>query len=281
MELAVENRFSTASEMSAALGRSEPAPRISAPSSAKPKRQPKKVLPGAQQAVASSRARLSRRQILYGALAAGGLVAGCSAAAAIATLVSQTNDKPPPTPTDKATKVNVVKETEIIIVEPHPTETPVEPVPIRWFIGLVTGSTPEEFDPREVFVDSFSTQHSEIELTVDIVDHEAASDTLKTLIAAGNPPDIVGPVGVRGSNEFVDSFLNLVRYLDSYDMSDFSEGAIVGWTVPGAGLLGLPIGVYPSALYINRDLFDEAGLDVDAAIDTFVAEMQAIFDAAD
>ncbi len=149
--------------------------------------------------------------------------------------------------------------------QPTPAAPAAEPVEVRWFIGLGTGSKPEEIDPEVEFVATLNDRQSDIYLVAEIVDNEVAFDTLKTQIAGGNSPDVVGPIGVRGSNEFAGSFLDLKGPLGSYDISDFSEGAITGWTVPGQGLIGLSIGVHPSAIYINKDLFDEAGLDYPVA----------------
>jgi multiple sugar transport system substrate-binding protein len=198
--------------------------------------------------------RLNRRDFLrLSALtAAGAALAGCTC--------------PPAGPAEPAVvTVETEKEVEVKVTTPpevvEVTVPPEGPVDIRWFIGLGTGSKPEEIEPENRFVEYFNTVQSSIVLTPEIVDNEVAFDTLKTEIAAGNPPDLVGPVGVRGTNEFKGSFLDLRDYISAYDMSDFVEGAIKGWTMPDDGLIGLPIGVYPSALFVNYDLFDEAGLD--------------------
>lgn len=143
---------------------------------------------------------------------------------------------------------------------PPPTEEEVQPVEIRWFIGLGTGTNPEHQPVQNLFVDYFNASHPNIVLSIEVVPNDVAFDTLKTEIAGGDPPDVVGPVGVRGSNEFQGVWLDLDPYLEDYDLSGFSQGAIDGWRMPGQGLIGLAIGVYPSALYINRDLFDQAGL---------------------
>lgn len=141
------------------------------------------------------------------------------------------------------------------------TVPPEERTEIRWFIGLSTGTNSEQVLTEDEWVGFFNAGQGEIELAHEIVANGDASDTLKGQIAAGDPPDIVGPVSVRGSNEFVGVWLDLEDYLSIYDMSDFSQGAINGWKIPGEGLIGLPVGVYPSALYVNYDLFDKAGLD--------------------
>lgn len=155
---------------------------------------------------------------------------------------------------------------EPVVVEP--TEEPVveepvveEKVQIRWFVGLGTGSNPEHIPGQEAVIERFNSTHDDIELIVEFVTNEEAPDQLKTQIAAGDPPDIVGPVGWSGTNEFSGLFLDLEPYLGDFDWSDFDPESINAYRLEGEGLLGLPFAVFPSMLYYNRDLFDEAGLD--------------------
>ena len=221
--------------------------------------------------------RFSRRDFLRAStlVTAGAFFGNCAACPALSIL----NPTETPTATRRPTKTP--KPTATDAPRPEPTETP-EPTAtdtpaqspttppsgraeIRWFIGLGTGSRPEEVDPEIRFVASFNEEQDDIYLVAEIVDNEVAFDTLKVEIAAGDPPDIVGPVGVRGTNEFKGFFLDLTDHLDAYDMSDFSDGAIAGWIMPGQGLIGLAIGVHPSAIFINKDLFDKAGLDYPVA----------------
>lgn len=150
----------------------------------------------------------------------------------------------PPTPTEAA-----------------PTETPApEKVQIRWFIGLGTGTNPEQQEIQERVVKEFNESQDEIEIVLEVVANDVAYDTLRTEIAGGNPPDIIGPVGVRGTNEFPEVWLPLDDYLKDYDLSDYEPTSLDAWRRDGQ-LIGLPIGVYPSFIYYNKDLFDEAGLD--------------------
>jgi len=148
-----------------------------------------------------------------------------------------------------------------------PTEKPAPPekekVTIRWFVGLGTGSSEEQMPDQEALVEEFNASHDNIELVVEFVLNEQAPDQLKTEIAAGNPPDIIGPVGQSGTNEFSGLFLDLAPYLEArnYDYSDFDEDSIDAYRIAGEGQLGLPFAVYPSVIFYNRDLFDEAGLD--------------------
>lgn len=140
-----------------------------------------------------------------------------------------------------------------------------EPITITWYIGLGTGSQPDQLEPQQAVVDAFNASQSEIFLDTIIVNNTgtASIDALQTLIASGDTPDIVGPVGVRGSHSFAGQFLDMQPIIDEtgYDLSDFEAAQVDFWREGDAGLLGLPFGVYPSFIYYNRDLFDEAGLE--------------------
>jgi multiple sugar transport system substrate-binding protein len=139
-----------------------------------------------------------------------------------------------------------------------------EPVTITWYIGLGTGSQPDQLEAQQAVVDEFNATHDDIVLETIVVNNTgtAATDALQTLIASGDAPDIVGPVGIAGSNSFAGQYLDLQPLIDEtgYDLSDFDPAAVDFYRVEGEGLIGLPFGVYPSFIYFNRDLFDEAGL---------------------
>jgi len=141
-----------------------------------------------------------------------------------------------------------------------------EPVTITWFIGLGTGSQPDQLEAQQAVVDAFNASQSDIVLETVVVYNTGAgtapADALLTMIASGEAPDIVGPVGIDGSNAFDGQFLDLQPLIDEtgYDLSDFDPAAVEFYRVEGQGLIGLPFGVYPSFIYFNRDLFDEAGL---------------------
>lgn len=137
-----------------------------------------------------------------------------------------------------------------------------ERVQIRWFVGLGTGGNPEQVEVQEKVVQEFNASQDQIELVLEIVDNTTAAQTLQTQIASGNPPDIIGPVGTRGSNSFAGLFMDLQPYVEksSLDLSVFDPALVDFYRVEGEGLLGLPFAVYPAVIFYNRDLFDEAGL---------------------
>ncbi len=133
---------------------------------------------------------------------------------------------------------------------------------IRWFVGLGTGAQPEQTAAQEAVVEEFNASQDEIELVVEFVENEVSKETLATQISAGNAPDIVGPVGRDGANAFAGLYLDIEPLIESsgFDTSIWSEAAVENFREPDGTLAGLPFASYPSFIYYNRALFDEAGL---------------------
>ncbi|GIK28255.1 MAG: hypothetical protein J5J04_04665 [Anaerolineae bacterium] len=85
-----------------------------------------------------------------------------------------------------------------------------EPITVTWFVGLGTGTNAEQIAIQEQVVADFNAANPGINLELNIAaSNETSRDLLSTLIASGNPPDIVGPVGVSGSNSFNDQWMTL------------------------------------------------------------------------
>jgi multiple sugar transport system substrate-binding protein len=138
------------------------------------------------------------------------------------------------------------------------------PVTVTWFVGLGTGTNSEQIEIQNQVVQEFNDSHDDIELVINIAaSNETARDTLSTLLAAGTPPDIVGPVGVAGSNAFADQWLDLTSLVESsgFDTSVFDQALIDLYRSEDGALLGLPFAVYPAVTFYSTDLFDEAGLN--------------------
>jgi multiple sugar transport system substrate-binding protein len=136
-----------------------------------------------------------------------------------------------------------------------------EPVAIEWFVGLGTGENEEQIPIEEAVVAAFNESQDGIELTLTVVDNTEASDTLATRIAAGDSPDIIGPIGIRGLQSFGDQLLDIGPMIDSsgVDLSQIDQSLIDVYNV-GGKQIGIPMAVYSSFIYYNKSLFDEAGL---------------------
>ena len=151
------------------------------------------------------------------------------------------------------------------VAEEPTAETPVEPasdkVLIRWFVGLGTGTNPEQIATQEEVVADFNASQDAIELVLEVVPYDAARDTLSTQIASGAGPDIIGPVGWGGSNAFYGQWLDIAPYIEEtgFDTSVF-DPALLKFYQTEEGQVGLPFAVFPGAVYYVPAMFDEVGL---------------------
>jgi multiple sugar transport system substrate-binding protein len=160
---------------------------------------------------------------------------------------------------------------------PSPTEAPAITAPpidtsapgpnggvvVRWFVGLGAGGQPQQLQAEAEFVNNFNNSQKDVYIALEIYNNNVAANILKTQIAAGNAPDIIGPVGVEGLNLFRDQLLDLQPLIDKNNYS--VEGVpqeLVDFFKLGENnaTIGVPFAVYPSFTYFNKDLFDEAGL---------------------
>ena len=134
-------------------------------------------------------------------------------------------------------------------------------VEIRWYVGIGAGKEEAQVTAQREIVDEYNASQDKIKLVLEVVD-ETSFEVLATQIAAGNVPDIVGPMGIRGRASFPGAWLDLTDLIASnaYDLSDFDPALVDFYRLPDQGQLGLPFAVYPSYITYNKDLFDEAGL---------------------
>ena len=101
-----------------------------------------------------------------------------------------------------------------------------EPVVITWFVGLGAGGQPEHQAAQNAVVEQFNAEHDDIELELVVADFDVSRDTLSTLIASGDAPDIIGPVGIGGSNDYAGTFLDLQPIIDELEIKERS-GVVV------------------------------------------------------
>jgi multiple sugar transport system substrate-binding protein len=135
-------------------------------------------------------------------------------------------------------------------------------IPIRWFVGLGTGTDPQQVATQEEVVADFNASQDDIQLVLEIVPYDASRDTLATQIASGAGPDIIGPVGWSGSNAFYGQWLDLTSYIEEtgFDTTIF-DPALVDSYQTEEGQVGLPFAVFPAATYYVPEYFDEVGLE--------------------
>jgi len=136
---------------------------------------------------------------------------------------------------------------------------------VRWFIGLGTGTDPNQLAAEQSVVDDFNADAArakdKIQLVMEVVPYASAKDTVLTEIAAGNGPDVIGPIGWNGSMALHGQFADLTKQIAAIpDVTKDFDPALLGAFVSDQGTEGLPFAVYPSVIFYNTALFDEAGL---------------------
>ena len=134
-------------------------------------------------------------------------------------------------------------------------------VTVRWFVGLGSGTQPSQIDAQKKFVADYNKANKSIQIKLEIIPSSNATDTLKTEMAAGNAPDIIGPVGVGGRNGFYGTLADLTKLAsdNKFDLTQFPTD-MVNILKQGDSLVSLPYAIYPAFILYNKDLFGHASL---------------------
>jgi multiple sugar transport system substrate-binding protein len=154
------------------------------------------------------------------------------------------------------------------IVNITPAPIPAGPGPnggtvVTWFIGLGAGTQPAQIGPEQAFAAAYNASQKDVYLSLQIVDNTQAANILKTQIAAGAAPDIIGPVGVEGLNIFRDQLMDLAPTIakNNYTFNGVDPKLVDFFKLGNNGAtVGVPFAVYPSYIFYNKALFKEAGL---------------------
>lgn len=130
------------------------------------------------------------------------------------------------------------------------------------FIGMGTGTDPDQVAAQEELQARFNETHDNIELEFLIVPNEEAGERFLAMLSGGNAPQLVGPNGISTVAQFFDAWADIGPYIEgeNFDMSDFYGPAVSLNQYPDK-TVGLPLGLFPSFIFYNKDLFDAAGLD--------------------
>jgi multiple sugar transport system substrate-binding protein len=185
--------------------------------------------------------------------------------AVVALIASACGTATSPSPSQPAS--SAAPSASTLLVTPEPIAAGPGPnggTVVRWFIGLGAGTQPAQIGPEQKFITDYNASQKDVYIQYEIVDNTQAANILKTEIAAGNAPDIIGPVGVEGLNLFADQLLDLKSLIAStgYKPTGVDQSLVDFFNSLGqnGATVGLPFAVYPSFIIYNQDLFEEAGL---------------------
>jgi multiple sugar transport system substrate-binding protein len=142
------------------------------------------------------------------------------------------------------------------------TQASAEPQKVTIFVGFGTGTDPDQVAAQEALAKKFNDSHDNIEVEFLIVPVEEARERFLAMVAGDNAPQLVGPHGISTIANFLDQWEDVTPYIekDNYDMSDFYGPSTTLNKYPDLNA-GLPLGLYPSFIFYNKDAFDAAGLE--------------------
>lgn len=110
----------------------------------------------------------------------------------------------------------------------------------------------------------FEAKHPGLDVVMDVVPYQAILESLPVQLAAGTGPDLATVTDLGGLNPY---YLDLAPYVDRAYWED-SFGDVLNWYRVGAdddGIYGLHFALTITGAFINRTLFDQAGVAVPGA----------------
>ncbi len=136
---------------------------------------------------------------------------------------------------------------------------------VTWYIGLGAGSNADVIPAEKAWVDKFNKSQKEACVLLNIVYNDGGGgnsyNALRALIAGGNAPDIVGPVGKQGRASFQGGWADITPLAKAagFDLSKYDK-KLLDFTSDEGVLVGIPFALFPSFIFYNQKLFDEAQL---------------------
>jgi len=135
------------------------------------------------------------------------------------------------------------------------------PPAFRWYVGPSTSVNPDQMAAYTQEINAWNGNlASPFYIVGEILPQDVAYEALANEVEIYNRPDVIGPASRWAADSFGDQWIDLEPYLADHDLSDVDPLALDLWRVEGKGLIGIPVGMSPSAIVYNRDLFDGAGL---------------------
>jgi multiple sugar transport system substrate-binding protein len=129
---------------------------------------------------------------------------------------------------------------------------------VEWFIGIGTGADPEQVSVERKIVRRFNAHHKTVKIKMTVTDSGTGATVFAKRLKDGNPPDLIGPVGISASTRFAEDFAPIDASM--MKLEGFPADQLNAYRTESHRLLGIPIGVAPAIVYYNKDLFDRLGM---------------------
>ena len=133
---------------------------------------------------------------------------------------------------------------------------------VRWFVGLGKGNDANQVAAEKAFANAYNASQSGIYINLEVVPSASARETLRSEIANGTAPDIVGPIGLPAIGGLSTSFLDLSSEVtkSGYDMTRYPAAVVDLLKEGSAGQIGLPYLINPGFIFYNKTAFAKAKL---------------------
>jgi alpha-1,4-digalacturonate transport system substrate-binding protein len=120
-----------------------------------------------------------------------------------------------------------------------------------------------EGEVMQSILDRFEATHPEISVTLDVVPYQAVLESLPIQLAAGNGPDIARVTDLGGLSQY---YLDLRPHLQDAAYWETNFGPFLKWLDPdGDAINGFMTQLTVTGPYVNRTLFEQAGVDMPGA----------------
>ncbi len=138
-----------------------------------------------------------------------------------------------------------------------------------------------ECEVSQEIIDRFQAENADIQVIVDTVPYQAILESLPVQLAAGEGPDLARVTDLGGLSQY---YLDISPHVDTaYWEENFGE--TLNWYRKGAddkGIYGMMTQLSITGPYINKTLFDQAGVELpadDAGWDVWTAAARQVAEA--
>ena len=111
-------------------------------------------------------------------------------------------------------------------------------------------------------LDDFEANHPDITVILDVVPYTAINEALPVQLAAGQGPDLARVTDLGGLSEY---YLDLTPYISDPAYWEANFGPFLDWMRPAGnpeGIPGFSTQLTVTGPYVNRTLFEQAGVDM-------------------
>lgn len=112
------------------------------------------------------------------------------------------------------------------------------------------------------FADRYAADHPDVTINLNVVGYEVVRDQLAIQLEAGSGPDLAFVSNLGGLNPY---YVDLTPYVDAAAWEE-AYGAVLPWYRAGkeGGIYGFHTELTVTGPYVNRTMFEEAGVEIPA-----------------